>query len=205
MRVATGAAGAMVLGLGSASASTAAPTAVAGAGRFGPDFAQWEGAAGLSSYFAKLAEHLNRYEAQFRSAEAKLDERCTPEFVALADDSDPDVSNRFYFDPVVVRYLDVRALVYYSLRDALKPKVESIDDCAFQEDCERAFGKLMDPKIVAYEDAIDGAIRRHARDLVRAQGDDRLVREADARFQIGLKRRAQALRQRSPGVLSFAC
>lgn len=152
----------------------------------------------LSPAYQDLAQRLRLAQALLQEAEKALDERMTPEFLALADDPNEEISNKFYFDPYVFEFVSIRSALYAILRRALRPSVVTKGDCAFQEHCERVFANLMDSNVVAYESAIDGPKRRHARDLVRARGNDRLEREAADRLCAELKHREQVLKRRPP-------
>lgn len=154
----------------------------------------------LSPWYRTLADALPLVRQELLAAEDALAAVWTPELEALGTEPDMDLGLRFWAQPEALRYGMARSQYHLALERALRPFVKTHDDCAFQEHCEALHRHYMDATYVDYDDIVNGPVRRHARDLVRAGDDTDKIAEADARCAAAYPARQQALASETPLV-----
>lgn len=125
----------------------------------------------LSPEFAEIASKLEERWLAWTQASERY-ERLDEAFRALWHSRDEAEVDRYCAHPDVMAYRKANGLLWSSLRKAMTPNVKTLDDCDFQEHCERLFAEFAGRATYEDLDRIEGRMWRRSRAVIRA-GDNK--------------------------------
>ena len=125
----------------------------------------------LSPAFAAIASKLEERWPAWTQASERY--KCLDEaFMALWHSPDEAEVDRYCAHPDVMAYGKANWALWASLRRAMVMTVRTLDDCDFQEHCERLFAEFAGRATYEDLDRIEGRMWRRSRAVIRA-GDNK--------------------------------
>jgi len=139
----------------------------------------------LSTVFAEIASKLEERWLAWTQASERY-ERLDEAFRALWHSRDEAEVDRYFAHPDVMAYRKANRVLWSSLRKAMTPNVKTLDDCDFQEHCERLFAEFAGRETYEVFDRIEGRMKKICRAFIRG-GDDKAARRQVIEAHIGAR------------------